>query len=600
MIKNTQKIGDINVDKQAALDRQQHQIEKPNDQFTQQEKQLAIEKYSFLDSSEIVYDNLNQGYHEDFWYYGKMFIVNGQETEGLVTSNKKILINNSKVLKAQGENIQIGTNQIKEAGLNHRHSLEINKNFWSNSSIKLYINSSSKIDKEQVFSDNRKSIEYFMDVADSRVFDVVTCWIVGTYCYELFESYGYLYFHGLRESGKSKFKKVLRLIGFNGQEASSISEASFFRTIENTKGLLCIDEYERLDTERKKATDLLLNAGIEKGASVKRVDKVGTKQVNRGFDVYCPKVICNITGLGLVVQSRCITFRLCKTASIKGNRKPKTNDSLWQKLRDINYTFVMDYWQEIKTIYESYTSPLRNRDEDVWTPVLVIAKLLGVEDIVKAYAEENIKETQIENIENDRTYAILIELLNCPLITTETKSYHLDDLIPYLRQKLIFGDKNPERVVGWHLTNLNIFQKSRTGKGITYSLSKNQILHALISRGYPVPEEYLKSVEELHNTTLPTQTTTTTKTTYKIEKEDVVDVINVVNVVKKVQDKAVNQGRSYSNLIGAPFFNSNFSRLEVPQGGRCSSCKEWQPLYWKDLGGNLLCPPCKIKLGSNQ
>lgn len=495
--------------------------------------EIKDQSYSFLENEEIVYDNLNQGLHNNFWYFGKIFSDNDKEKEGIVISNKEILLNDSRVVKIKGETIELGENKIKQFGLNYKHSLEINKNFWSNKSIKSWIKSTKKVVKSEVYQKIREIVAYYMDVNDERIYDVVTCWVIATYCYEMFESFGYLYFHALKESGKSKFKKILRLIGFNGQEASSISEASFFRTIENTKGLLAIDEYERMETDRHKSTDLLLNAGIEKGATVKRVDKVGDKQVNRDFDVYCPKIICNITGLNPVTQTRCIPIRLSKTASEKGNRKPKTNDPLWQELRDVCYMLIMDHWEEIEKTKEDYQSSLKNRNEDVWMPVLILAKFFGVEDIVKSYAEINIEENQLEGIENDRTYLILKELLEYYKISDEKRDYHLDELVPFLKEKLDFGEKNPERVVGWHLTSLNIFKKGRDGKGITYLLSKSQILLALISRGYPIPDKYKEIVKELHNTTHTTKTTTTTETT----QNSVVSEDNVVNVVKNIGDE---------------------------------------------------------------
>lgn len=549
-------------------------------------KIIKQSEYSFLDNDEIIYDNLNQGVHKGFWYFGKLFMVNGEEKEGIVTTNKEILMNNSKIIMVKGEKHELGENQIKDFGLNYKHNLEINKNFWHNKSIKAFLGSDEKIERQFVFDKIKKTISYYMDVKDERIFDVVTCWVIGTYCYELFESFGYLYFHALRESGKSKFKKILRLIGFNGQEASSISEASFFRTIENTKGVLAIDEYERMDTDRKKSTDLLLNAGIEKGASVKRVDKVGNKQVNRDFDVYCPKIICNITGLDPVTQTRCITIRLSKTASDKGSRKPKTNDNSWQELRNFCYRFVMDYWEEIKDIYENYNSPLKNRDEDVWVPTLVLARFFGVEEEVKNYAETNIQETQIENIENDRTYLILKELLDYFKIKEETENFHLTDLVPYLKERLDFGEKNAERVVGWHLTNLNIFDKGRDGKGITYSLGRKKILLALVSRGYPIPEKYKESVKELHNTTHTTLTTTITETTQDFNEKGVVSEVNVVNVGKNIGDTP-------KKCCGNEFEEKGQSFLcgQLWKGNErkyCSNCRDEVQIDFNelDLGGS--------------
>jgi len=506
----------------------------------------GAENLSLLEKGEIIHHNLNQGEHKGNWYFGKLFPytnedheIFGEEREGIIISNKEMRINKLKIKRTKDGIEFLGKNEIKDHGLNYRHQLEVNKNFWSNKRIKKWINDDLKKDGFEIYNKIKDKISYYMDVEDERIFDITACWIIGTYCYELFESYGYLYFNALRESGKSKFKKILRLTGFNGQEASSITEASFFRTIENTKGVLCIDEYERMDTERKKATDLLLNAGIEKGSTVKRVDTDVKPKRNRDYDVYCPKIICNITGLDPVTQSRCITIKLRKTSTKKGNRKPATNDPIWQELRDDCYELIMIHWEDIKDIYKRYKSDLPNRAEDVWLPVLIIAKFFNVENSVLEYAKENMKSSKLDEIEYDRTYSILKELLDYALISEkEVKQFHTFQLAEYLKDKINFGEKNPERVTGWHLTNLNIFKKSRDEKGILYELSKGKILLAMISRDYPIPKKYEKSVKELHNTTTTTKTTTTTTTTKKEENnvDPVVPVVNSGYVVEEAEE----------------------------------------------------------------
>jgi len=516
------------------------------------------ENMKLLDGKEIEHHNLNQGEHKGVWHFAKLFPytneeheIFGEEREALITSDKKIYLNKLKVKRKKDGVEFLGENEIKTFGLNYRHSLEVNKNFWSNARIKKFMRKDKKIVGREIFDAVKKQIENYIDVSDERIYDVAACWVIATYCYELFETSGYLYFQALRESGKSKFKKVLRLIGFNGQEASSITEAAFFRTIENTKGLLCIDEYERMDTDRKKATDMLLNAGIEKGASVKRVEGDGNdRRKNRDFDVYCPKIICNITGLDPTTQTRCITILMRRTAGVKGNRKPRTNDPIWQELRDNCYEFVMDHWRDIKKIYEGYKSDLKNRNEDVWLPVLVMAKFFG-EDVHKAatgYAETNIEAVQAEELENDMTYKILGVLLESTLIPEkEPKPVALVDMIPHLKPVINFGQKNPSAVVGWRLSKLNLFKKKRDGGGFKYELSKHKILLAMDSRGYPIPEEYQKVVKNLHNPTNPIKHTKHTKHTQ--EKSSVGYVGNV----------------DYVGFSGAP--TPEFTKAEAQNAG---------------------------------
>jgi len=475
------------------------------------EKELSGEIYEKLDaqtknnlpilnSSEIHFENLNQGEFKKEWYFGKLFKKNPEEFKEGIILNKNILLNNIQYMKVGNKILPIGKNEIKDIGLNYKHKLEPQNNFWSNDgeySIKEYFKSEKEkiVDKEEYYKRIYNKIDYFMDLKDKEIIDVATCWIIGSYCYELFETYGYLYFKALRESGKSKFKKILRLIGFNGQEASSITEASFFRTIENTKGVLCLDEYEKMDSERKKATDLLLNAGIEKGSSVKRYD-VDLK-ANLNFDVYCPKIICNITGLNPTTMSRCIVVELVRTITKKGKLKPRIKDQEWQLLRNMSYCFVMENWEEIKKTYENYDySQINNRAEDLWRPILSIAKVFGddKETNLKNYCERITKKLQEDEIEDDIDYILLLALTN---LAGEKRGFvSSKEIVNFIKSggEIDFGERSPERVIGWHLRNFNVFKHktNRIGNGVTkgWELDLKEIIEVMDSRGFPIPEKF--------------------------------------------------------------------------------------------------------------
>lgn len=456
-------------------------------------------KPSILDNPEINYQNLNQGIFKGKWYFGKLFFDKqfGKFLKGLIFDNKTLVHNeiemriNKRTKKTTFEEIY----NIERLGIDFNHDLEINKNYWENNSIKEWLNSKTRLNPKQFYKKIFDKIDYFMDVKNENIIHLASCWIIGSYFYELFESYGYLYFNALRDSGKSKFKKVLRLIGFNGQEASSITEASFFRTIENTKGVLCIDEYERMDSERKKLTDMLLNAGIEKGAIVKRCE--GTAHRNKDFDVYCPKIICNITGLNPTTQSRCITIKLFRTKKIKGKRKPSAIDKEFQEIRNLCYIFALENWNEIKKIYEDYNvENLWNRNEDLWKPLFSIAKFFGedIENKLIDISNEITQEIKTEDISNDLTYDILIKILE-NFTSEEEQEIETSKVKEWLNRD--FGDKSPEKVIGWRLSSLNIFEKFSSGKKTGYKLSPSLIVKALYSRDYPIPKDFKHYLEEL-------------------------------------------------------------------------------------------------------
>ncbi len=474
---------------------------------------------NILKGGEVHFENINQGEHKNLWYFGKLFknriddfkegitLFKGSDDfkEGIILG-KNILLNNVELMKLGGKIIEKGENQIKKIGLNYKHQLEPNKSYWSNEgdySIKEYLNTKEdKLieDKKEFYDMIYNKIEHYIDISDKDIFDVATCWVIGTYFYELFETYGYLYFRGMRESGKSKFKKILRLIGFNGQEASSISEASFFRTIENTKGLLCLDEYEKMDTDRKRATDLLLNAGIEQGATVKRYD-VDLKG-NRSFDVYCPKIICNITGLPITTQSRCVTIEMARTITNKGKLKPRIKDPDWKLLRNMCFCFTMEHWKEIKKIYENYDySEINNREEDLWRPILSIASFFGkdIEDNCKSYCEKITEKMRNDELDVNIDYQLLLDLIGMFESDPSQRFLTTREITHHIKQKanIQFGEKNPERVTAWHLRNFNLFKVARTDKARGWTIGRKDILNAMLSRDFPIPNEYKNDINDI-------------------------------------------------------------------------------------------------------
>lgn len=454
---------------------------------------------------DIKFHNLNQGEFGGRFYYGKLFNAGEGNREGIIWG-KKLIIDAEITQLLKGKKIKVGKNQIKDLGLNYRHKLEYKKNFWENNgdfSIEEFLKSKENlIDIEYFYKKIYNKIERYLDLKDKRIFDVLTCWIIGTYCYELFETYGYLHFRGLKESGKSKAKKILRLIGFNGEEASSISEASFFRTIQNNKGLLCLDEYEKMDTDRKKATDLLLNAGIEQGASVKRYDV--DEKMNLDFDVYCPKIICNITGLNPTTQTRVIPIEMSRTTTKKGSIKVRLKDLEFPELRNMCYCFIMENWRAIKKNYEDYDcKEITNRTEDLWLPILALSKIFGgeVEGNILGYCEYITEKVREDSVDDDIDYMILGGLLN--MVSEEGRFYTNREIGDHLKMmgEINFGERQAEKVVGWHLRNFNMFKKQRTSTARGWFICQNDILEVMNSRDYPIPERFTRKsdINDIHD-----------------------------------------------------------------------------------------------------
>jgi hypothetical protein len=438
------------------------------------------EKFHVLKNKDIDFFNLNQGIFKGQWYFGKLFDDEGMLQPGIVLSSKYVAI---------------GHTNLMGIGLKGYGDLEIQKSTWSNDDIKKWLTTPAITDKLEIFNQIRNKILFYMDFPDERIADVCTCWVIGTYCYELFESYGYLYFNALRNSGKTKIKNILKFMGFNGTEASNISESGFFRTIENRKGLLCLDEYEKLDDIRKRILDQLLNAGHEKSASVIRTERIGDKFIAREFSVFCPKIICNITGMNPTTQSRCITIKLMRTNRDQGRRQVRFQDPDWQNIRNKCFRLIMENWKGIKEIYENYDgSNLINRNEDIWKSLLSIAKFFS-EEIEKGlieYSGTNIEESSIDMLEGNWHYELLKTMYN------QTKEhgdgwYQTSQIGTWILGTLIHPNsksQSPARWVGRQLAILPKFKRRKMSSGNEWYLSTAIIKEVMDRLTYPIPQDY--------------------------------------------------------------------------------------------------------------
>lgn len=149
---------------------------------------------------------------------------------------------------------------------------------------------------------------------DENVYKMLALYVYGTYFYELFGQYPYLFLTGEKGSGKSILDTVLYMFCLNAKLAINITEAALFRMISVQGGTMIIDEMENLTSIKNTADSgmaAILKGGYARGALVYRFNTETGR--DEGFDPFCPKVISNILGLEDIIEDRCIrisTFRL--------------------------------------------------------------------------------------------------------------------------------------------------------------------------------------------------------------------------------------------------------------------------------------------------
>lgn len=492
-------------------------------------QQLENEAYKIkmrnivLNSVDVKYQTLAQGEFNEHWYFGKQIDVDGKKVDALIFDNGEVLINEQQLAKTKKE-VEERINHIKEAGLHYSKPLIQLDNKWSSFGINAFIGKCSSVGKCSYLSMHEKEgVEqtsttpttpttlttqttqsaifttiiniqlHYMDLYKPELVNLTSCYILASYCYELFDSIGYLFFCSDSGSGKTKWSQIIQYCSFNSLNATNSSESALFRMTEQTKGLLSIDDYENIEEDKKNTIDQILKVGYKKGGQTCRSEKVGDNYVPAFYDVYCPKLITNTVGLDSITYSRCIPIHLLKTTTDKGRLNPNGNDLVWQNIRDACYLWVMENWKTIKNNYSLIdVQELNNRDLELVKPILAIAKTIGEEEYLKLkkIVIELFDNRDMFDFTNDWDYILFHALYKYKekdsltaeawMTTKECLDLMLQDMHFEPEDKI----KPSVKWVGKVLSRIDMFKKRRIAAGVEYVLSKESLEKYMKSRGW--------------------------------------------------------------------------------------------------------------------
>ncbi|MBS7634517.1 hypothetical protein KEJ34_03335, partial [Candidatus Bathyarchaeota archaeon] len=266
---------------------------------------------------------------------------------------------------------------------------------WSLKSVKAYLSGEASVDPAGLYAAIRDQLSKYIEFTDPDHYDLVSLWAAGTYFFTLFDTYPYLYFGGIKQSGKTKTLTLLRLLCFNAVFSTDISTAALFRLIQSGRCTLLMDESESLsNAERRQDLRSLLLAGYKRGAYVWRTEKnFAEKLTPESFEVYCPKALANIAGLESTLEDRCINIimRRGRNGAILDS-EPNVQNPVWQDIRDQLYVFALKHWRDVletlkemsersegderceACVKEEAEKKISARERELWLPILTLAR----------------------------------------------------------------------------------------------------------------------------------------------------------------------------------------------------------------------------------
>lgn len=212
-------------------------------------------------------------------------------------------------------------------------------------------------------------------------YTVLALTMVTTYVQQIFDAVPFLLATGVAGSGKTELGRILQELGCNAVVTGDISAATITRLIDSTKGLLIIDDAEKLSKKggagNAQVDDLLqiLKVSYKKSSATRQVTDNKTMSVQE-LDFYGVKLFTNTTGMEDILGTRTIPIH---------TRKPlngfKQSEMPFEKLRELRaelHAWAMENAAQVDTTYRQFSTS--NRDDEITTPFRVFAKIAKRDD----------------------------------------------------------------------------------------------------------------------------------------------------------------------------------------------------------------------------
>ncbi|MEM5777205.1 MAG: hypothetical protein QXJ06_02045 [Candidatus Aenigmatarchaeota archaeon] len=421
---------------------------------------------------------------------------------------------------------------------------------------------------EDIFSLLEKVFEKYIDSTNENR-KIWCLWVIASKFYYEFPTFPYLLLNATKRSGKSRLLKLTSFIS-DGIYTTNLTEAVLFRT----KKPLFIDEAENLDAKEKKSLNELLNFAYKRGGKILRVEKLKTKKqekfYTKEFDCYKPICLANISGLGDVLNDRCITLYLKRSTDplitkrleffeldkdiikVKIMLNLKDTSQIKTLMLDL-YNFlnnnISDYTNELsrKIISLFNTTQLHGREFEIWLPLLSIAGLIS-EDLM-----EEIHKIAVQN-QNDRAIFDILENTDIKILEVLNENfnnntyYSVKDILKKTQEKENIGFWLNEKWLGRFLKRTQIIKaKRRLGRGIEVILDFDKIRELL-------------NIYYLQNTQT-TENTQTTQDSEVSEKSEVSEVKKENN--EQFKEEQQNEIRKKINQIFTLYGTSKVPFSEI-------------------------------------
>lgn len=228
----------------------------------------------------------------------------------------------------------------------------------------------------------QRLIQQYVDFEAPQVATIIACWIIQTYCFELFRYCGYLSIKSATpRSGKTRLLQVVALLAVGTPPITTLpTAATLFRS---SRKVLLLDEVDRLrNIDKDKYGEVLgvLNSGFEQDGMIERCESgKGSGYDVKTYHTYGPKAFAGLENLADTLTDR--SFQILMKRAAK--RMPRFNNRRLQvmvrELREQVACWIAQHQDTLKRIYEDLPDELPHlqdfddRFQDIAEPLVVLA-----------------------------------------------------------------------------------------------------------------------------------------------------------------------------------------------------------------------------------
>lgn len=361
---------------------------------------------------------------------------------------------------------------------------------WSSEKVFDFYTNGKKVDLEALLALGCE-VEYsYISYEDSFAYKLRPIYEIGTYHYSVFPAYPYLNIWGVKDTGKTNSNDLAVYMSFKGQNYTTPRASHVLRRADRM-GTIGLDEVDFSPRKLAKNEDLAdihscLLKGYKANSTVPRLVPHPTEGYKeRLFSVYCPKVLSGVNGLEDMLLSRSI--RITQIKAGKSLPDPTIQDPRISQFKNGCYRFALKFASEIRKDYlemkKTDVGELKDRNLQLWLPLLAISKKFGLFDETLDFAEKYVKELHSESQDLPKEERFL-KMLKPRFFTDDWKVLHEEEEIPLLDLATEYNggpiDEKERRTypkwVSRHLIEpMKIGQTSRTGKGYVVKIKASRV-----------------------------------------------------------------------------------------------------------------------------